>query len=312
MIRIAILGIGGVGGYLGAKLAAKYSESNDVEIIFIARGENQKAIEENGVKLVTPSGEEISRPHLISNDPSEIGEVDYLVCCVKSYHLEESLSSLRSCITNDTVIFPLLNGVDSRERIEKLFPENEVWDGCVYIMARLSEPGVVTELGNIHQYHFGSAKGSAEKLANLETIFSDAGIDTFLSIDIERTIWDKFLLISTIASLTSALDLTIQEVFADDIHRETLLVLMGELIEVGEAKGVTFSEGVFEKTLKILKSTPVGGTSSMHSDFKNGGNTEYKSLTEFVVSEGNRLNVSTPNYERALQSLMKRTKATSA
>ena len=312
MTRIAILGIGGVGGYLGGKLATKYSASGDVEIIFIARGENKKAIEENGLKLVAPSGEDISRPHLVSDDPSKIGEVDYLVCCVKSYHLEESLSSLRKCITNDTVILPLLNGVDSRERIEKLFPENEVWDGCVYIMARLSEPGVVTELGNIHQYHFGSTNGSAEKLAKLETIFSDAGIDTFRSEDIEQTIWDKFLLISTIASLTSAEDLTIQEVFADDVHHETLLGLMRELIAVGAAKDVTFSKAVFDKTLEILNSTPVGGTSSMHSDFMRGGKTEYESLTEFVVKQGSLLNVPTPNYEATLKKLIVKTQAASA
>lgn len=306
MTRIAILGIGGVGGFLGAKLAAKYSSSDDVEVIFIARGENQKAIEKSGLKLITPNVEEISHPHLVSNDPEEIGKVDYLICCVKSYHLEEALTALEPCIANDTVILPLLNGVDSRARIEKLFPENEVWDGCVYIMARLSEPGVVTELGNIHQYHFGSSNGSAQKLKKLEQIFSDAEIDTFLSRNIEQTIWDKFLLISTIASLTSALDLTIQEVFADEMHSKTLSELMNELIAVGESKDIKFSEGILDKTLNILKSTPVGGTSSMHSDFRRGGDTEYVSLTEFVVKQGKLHNVPTPNYEKALESLLKR------
>ena len=312
MTRIGILGIGGVGGFLGAKLAIKYAASDDVEIVFIARGENQKAIQQKGLRLITAKGEETAHPDVVTNDPAEIGELDFLICCVKSYHLEDALAPLKPCVNGNTIILPLLNGVDARERIEGIFPENEVWDGCVYIMARLIEPGVVSELGNIHQYHFGSTSGSRRKLETLERIFTDAGVDTFLSKDIEQTIWDKFLLISTIATLTSALDFSIQEIFADRNHQNSLLKLMEELVAVGEAKGVRFSDGVVEKTLKILKSTPAGGTSSMHSDFVRGGSTEYKSLTEYVVNQGKRLGVPTPNYESSLSVLASKTKAASS
>lgn len=306
--RIAILGIGGVGGYFGGKLTEKYADSAQLEIIFIARGENKKVIKEKGLKLITPQTERIVFPNIVTDDPAGIGQIDYLVCTVKSYHLESALHQIEPCINSNTVILPFLNGVDARERIEKLYPQAEVWNGCVYIMVRLIEPGVIKELGGIHQFHFGSADGTNERLKFFENVLTDADIDTYLSEDIKQTIWDKFLLISTIASLTSYLDLTIQEIFADEQHKQTLLELMRELKTVGESKQITFSEGIIEKTLSILASTPVDTTSSMHSDFISGGQTEYRSLTEYVVKQGEILNVETPVYKRILKGLSHKSK----
>jgi 2-dehydropantoate 2-reductase len=205
---------------------------------------------------------------------------------------------------------PFLNGVDAKERIEKNYAEAEVWDGCVYIMVRLAEPGVVKELGNIHQFYFGSVDGNQEKLKSFKKILHDADINAVLSEDIEQTIWDKFLLISTIGSLTSYLDLSIQEIVSDEKHKKALIELMNELKAVGEAKQITFSDNIIEKTVSLLGSTPIGTTSSMHSDFKTGGKTEYESLTEYVVKQGGSLNIETPNYKRILNGLLnKMTKA---
>lgn len=125
MKKIAIAGIGGVGGYFGGWLAKHY-ENSDVEIYFIARGENETAIRDHGLQLETTSGNFTAHPKKVSADPNEIGPVDLLLCCTKTYDLEESIARLRPCITRDTVILPLQNGVDSRERIHKIFPEQEV------------------------------------------------------------------------------------------------------------------------------------------------------------------------------------------
>jgi 2-dehydropantoate 2-reductase len=43
LTRIGILGMGGVGGYFGGLWQA-HAESDQIEIVFIARGETQKTI----------------------------------------------------------------------------------------------------------------------------------------------------------------------------------------------------------------------------------------------------------------------------
>ena len=77
--RIGILGLGGVGGYFGGLLAKAYQKTDNVEIVFIARGETQKAISESGLKIVTDETETVVFPDLVSNNPDEIGILDYLI-----------------------------------------------------------------------------------------------------------------------------------------------------------------------------------------------------------------------------------------
>jgi ketopantoate reductase len=107
MKRIGILGLGGVGGYFGGLLAKEYYKSNDIEVIFIARGETQKAIAQNGLKIVTDDSETIVHPKIVSNNPEEIGVLDFLICATKTYDIKESLLSLKQCIApkNSTTSF---------------------------------------------------------------------------------------------------------------------------------------------------------------------------------------------------------------
>jgi 2-dehydropantoate 2-reductase len=115
-IRIVIAGIGGVGGYFGGQLARHYEKNKEAEIIFFARGENEKAIRQNGLKVESTIGEFIAKPKLVTSDASEIGKADFLIICTKSYDLEQTLLQLSPCINESTVILPLLNGIDNYER----------------------------------------------------------------------------------------------------------------------------------------------------------------------------------------------------
>jgi len=301
--RIGILGIGGVGGYFGGHLASKYFDSDNIEIIFITRPFTEKIIKEKGLKLITPVNESIIFPALVSSDPNEIGALDYLICCIKSYDLEESLTSLKECINSKTIILPLLNGVDAKERIEKIFPSTEIIDGCVYIVSRLIEPGVVKESGNIHQLYFGTDKVPMSKLKKLEKIFSDASIECYLSDNIEQTIWEKFLFISSIASLTSYLNLSIGEILINEDHKQTLKELISELKLIADHKNIHLPDDISDKTLAKMQKLAYETTSSMHSDFKKGGRTEYLSLTGYVVEQGRLMKIKTPAFANILSTL---------
>src|SRR5689334_7442759 len=145
-MKIVIAGIGGVGGYFGGLLAGKY-QNTKTEIYFLARGENLNAIRSRGLLMQTMNGEFTVHPKLATSDAREIGVADYLICCTKGYDLENVIQTCSPLMDQNTIILPLLNGVDARERIEKIFPKNEVWDGCVYLVSRLAAAGTVKETG---------------------------------------------------------------------------------------------------------------------------------------------------------------------
>ena len=98
MTKIIIAGIGGVGGYFGGLLAKKFYKSATAEINFIARGEHLKEIQNNGLKVITGETEFIAKPHIATNEPSEIGIADFIIVCTKSYDLEQTIKQLKPCI----------------------------------------------------------------------------------------------------------------------------------------------------------------------------------------------------------------------
>ena len=302
-MRIAILGIGGVGGYFGGKLAGHFAGSGEVEIIFIARGENAKAIQAGGLKIVTAEGEQIVKPHLVTDESSEIGPVDLFIVCTKAYDLEASLNKYRKCIDERTAILPLLNGVDHVETVKRILPEIEIWNGCVFIVSRLQVPGVVKIDSQIRLLQFGSLDGNHEKLERAEKLFQTAGINAELVEDIDKTVWEKFIFISSLATLTSFLDQNIGGIIHSDENLKILAELIGEVSRLARAKGIRVADGIEEFTLNRIRSAPPDSTSSMHSDFQKNGRTELETLTGYVVREARSLNLEAPVYQRLYEEL---------
>lgn len=300
-VRIAISGIGAVGGYYGGLLARQYQHSTDVEIYFISRGENMRVMKERGLEIKTPDRSFVVYPKLITDQPEEVGEVDFLLCCTKSYDLKENLLRLSPVIGEKTVVVPFLNGANITEQIEAILPTREVWQGCVYIGSRLAEPGVVRLYSTKEQLFFGSEKGNEEKQKQLLDLFVSAGINAFNPKKITQRIWKKFFMISTAATITSYYDKPIDEVIRDNY--DAFRSLCSELKEVASAKGILFDDDIIETTLETQKMMPPGSITSMHHDFKQGKNTELENLTGYIVNEAQRLNVAAPTYKKMYETL---------
>lgn len=303
--RIGILGLGGVGGYFGGLLAKAYFDSDAIEIVFIARGETQNSIAKNGLVIRTQADQTIVFPSLVSNNPIEIGELDYLICATKTYDIEDSLASIKNCITQNTIILPLYNGVDATERIQKLFPENTVLLGCVYIVSMIESPGIIKKIGAYEKLFFGSKNASVSKLNELQSILIKANIESYLVQNIEETVWEKFIFISALASATSYLNQNIGGILSVPLNKAIYVSLLNEVTAVAAAKGVVLPNDIVAITISKLEKSPQDNTSSMHRDALAGHKIELVSLTEYVVKEGSKYGTSTPIYKQILDKLSK-------
>jgi 2-dehydropantoate 2-reductase len=305
--KIIIAGIGGVGGYFGGLLANHFKDNENIEIIFFARGQHLKEIQDNGLKVIKGKSEFIAKPTLATDNPAEIGISDFIIIATKSYDLETVIQQLRLCINQDTIILPLLNGVDSKERIKDIFPDNMVLDGCAYIVSRLKQDGVIENSGNIQTLYFGLDNFVNDRLLLLENLMKEANIEAFLSKNISTIIWEKFIFISPTATVTSYFDKCIGEIIADHGKLKTTATLIEEVKQIAIAKQIFISDDITEKTVNKLKALPFDTTSSMHTDFKNNKpNNELKSLTEYVVNEGQKYNLETPTYKQIYAELKKK------
>ncbi|MCW3120839.1 MAG: 2-dehydropantoate 2-reductase [Flavipsychrobacter sp.] len=305
--KIVIAGIGGVGGYFGGLLAQHYHYSKDVDVYFLARGEHLKEIQANGLTVVKGDTRFSAIPKLATDNPADIGVADFIIVCTKSYDLEKTVEQLGPCINNETIILPLLNGVDSRERIKNILPHNLVLDGCVYIVARIVQAGVVENAGNIQALYFGSDNFEDKRLQLLESIFRDAGIEATRSQNILQVLWEKYIFISPTATATSFFNNSIGALVTDDEKLKTVTALVEEVKQLANAKQVRVSEDITEKSINKLKAMPFEATSSLHRDFKDGkANTELDSLTGFVVQMSKMYNLNTPVYDQVYEQLKNR------
>jgi 2-dehydropantoate 2-reductase len=301
--KIAVLGLGGVGGYFGGYLARHFEKSNIIDIIFIARGDNKMTLKNKGITLQTPEETFVAYPKLTSSDPSEIGTIDYLICCTKTYDLEQSLRQYIPCIKNETVLISLQNGVEGADIIKQICPENEVLDGGAYIISSLVKPGIVKKTSKFEKIFFGTQAQKTVRQVKLAKILLAAGIDASLSKNIKTVLWEKFLLISTMATITSFLNISIGAILVADKNMELLLSLMNELKAVGEANGTLFSADIIHKTLNIMSAMPFETTSSLQRDFQTGKKTEVDTLVGYVVRAGKQLKIPTPLYEMMYEKL---------
>ena len=292
--KIAISGIGAVGGYYGGLLAARYKDSEDIDIYFISRSENLKEIRENGIEVKNTFLTIKAKPTLATDNPAEIGPVDYLFCCTKSYDLEENIAQLTPVIGPNTVIIPLLNGANITERIQQLLPNNEIWKGCVYIGSRLVRPGRVEKFTIKDRMFFGSKEAPTKRQKELQDILANARILTTIPDNIDLEIWKKFFMISTAATATSFFNQPIDEVLAQ--HIDLFIALGTELKSVAEAMGVCLPDDIVYTSIETQKMMPAGSTTSMHSDFLAGKKTELETLTGYVIRQAEKLGVDVPTY----------------
>ena len=302
-IKIVILGLGGVGGYYGGMLARKYADSDSVAISFIARGAHLEQIRQKGIRIMDENEDFTAFPRLVTDAPEQIGIADYLIVATKSYDLKAVLAIAKPCIGADTVILPLLNGGDITEQLHALLPEHIVWSGCSYIVSRKISPGVIHSSGNISKLVFGYENDSNGRTEEFRNLLAAAGIDVKLVDNVRDNIWQKFFFISVTASLTSYFNVGFNEL-AQGEYREMALGMTREFMAVAAAEGVSLLSHDVEQVVNRASQLPAGTTSSMHSDFIAGNNTEVETLTGAVVRFAHKNRIAVPLYEQVYKKLI--------
>jgi 2-dehydropantoate 2-reductase len=302
-VKIVIAGIGGVGGYFGGLLAKQCENSDTVEIIFLVRGEHLRQIRENGLKVIRGVNEFIAKPALVTNNANDIGIADYILICTKSYDLDATIEQLKPCIGENTILLPLLNGVESVERIKKILPNTTVLEGCVYIVSSVKEAGVIENSGINQKLFFGPGTVNKDRLQWLEKIMHEAGIEATLSDSISTIVWEKFIFIASIATATSYFNCSIGKLIEE--NEETLVQLIEEVKLIAVAKGISFNPEITANIVNYNKLLPYNSTSSMHRDYQNfKQKTEVETLTGYVVRAGKKYGIETPIFDMAYHQLI--------
>lgn len=289
-MRIAVMGSGGVGGYVGARLV-----KGGADVTFIARGAHLAALRANGLTIESDH-EPIRLPKVsATDDPAGIGPVDLVLFCVKLWDTEAAAQALRPIMRPGSAIISFQNGVQKDDVLRGVFGAEAVMGGVVYMATTIGRPGVIVQTGTIQRMVFGEYDGTRSARAEaLLTTARRGGLDAELSADVRRAIWEKYVFLVALSGATAAMRTTIGPIRAHPESRRFLADLLRETVAVGRAHGVALPEDYAEQRLAFIDGLPTTMTSSMHHDLDRGRPLELRWLSGGVLTLGEAVGIPTP------------------
>ncbi len=307
-MNIAIIGIGGVGGYFGGKLAAHSAKVREHKVSFIARGSHLEAIRaKGGLVLGTQAeGKIFCVPSLATADIEELPEPDLCLVCVKSYDLDSVLRRLGPKVKQDTRIIPLLNGVDIYERVRKRIDKGIVLPACAYIGTHIEKPGTVTQNGGVCEILFGTDPTHADCTpTDVFALFDAAGIKHgWLGSNPFAEIWKKFMFICAFGLATASYGKTLGEVMESVETSALVLSVMREIHAISKEKGIGLRESVITESFEKGRNFPGEAKTSFQRDFENADKKDERDLFgETVIRLGKEVGVDTPATRMLVQKL---------
>lgn len=289
-MKIMIMGTGGVGGYYGGLLA---QQGNDVT--FIARGAHLKAIQVNGLQVKSIFGDFTVNPAKTTDNPAEVGPVDLILFCTKTYGTDEAAQAIKPAIGSQTAVLSLLNGVDAAERIGKAVGAEHVIGGATWLSSAVEAPGIVKHVSQFRRIVFGELDGSrSERIQSIYNVLNNTGITVEISENILKILWTKFVFISSASSFGSLTRLPMGEYRSVPETRAMIINLMHEVEAVARAQGIDLDEDVVQKSLDFMDNAAPHIKASMQLDVDAGRKTELEAMVGVIGRKGLEIGIPTP------------------
>jgi 2-dehydropantoate 2-reductase len=292
-MRIAVIGVGGTGGYFGGLLARAGED-----VSFIGRGAQLAAIQRDGLAVRSQTAGDFTVPVRATATASEVGPVDLILVCTKTYDLESTLAHLPALVGPETMVLSVQNGIDNEDRIAAVIGVEHVLGAQAQIVTTIAAPGVIAQsspsaalvLGELHP-------GSSPRAERLVTTLRQAGITAELRTDGRVHLWEKFVAICAMSGMTSLMRLPLGPIFACPEAVALFHTVLDEVVAVGQASGVPLAAGLAEATLHGLAAfataQPAAST-SMQRDLVAGKRLELDGLNGTAVRLGREHGVATP------------------
>lgn len=299
-MRIAIVGIGGVGGFFGGKLA-----QSEHEIIFIARGEHLEVIREQGLEIESDLGDFIVHPSLATDNPKQVGEVDAIILATKAWQVIQAAQSMKPMVGKETMVVPLLNGVEAPIQLSNVLGAEHVLGGFCRVLSYRPEPGRIVQNGLPPLVVFGEQDGHISKRVNaLADAFDSAGIKVQIPNNILAEMWQKLLFIASFGGVGAITGQMAGIIRSMPETRAMIESAMQEVKAVAIARGISMVDDAVEQGLQTLDAMPEEGMASMQRDILNRQASELDAQNGAVVRLGKEVNIPTPIHQFIYHALL--------
>ena len=308
-MKIAIIGAGAIGGYVGVKLAL-----SGEDVTFIVRGANLEAIKKDGMKLIMEDGtEHVAKNVKATNDYDEAGPQDVVILALKAHQVDAVANDVPKLFGPDTVVVTMQNGipfwyfhkhggphegqrvqsVDPTGLVSAKIPAERILGCVVYPASALIAPGVVKHIEG-DRFPIGELDGTVtERAQKVSEAFIRAGFKSPILENIRAEIWLKLwgnLSFNPISSLSHS---TLVDICQYPLSRELAGNMMIEAQRIANKLGIEFRVPL-EKRIRGAEKVGKHKT-SMLQDVEAGRAPEIDALVGSVVELGRITNTATPH-----------------
>jgi 2-dehydropantoate 2-reductase len=299
-MKILVLGAGAVGGYFGGRLAEA-----GADVTFLVRPKRAEALARDGLRITSKAGGDLSlKPKCVV-----AGEVrpdyDIVLFTAKAYDLSSAIDAIAPAMAGGKgSVLPLLNGMSHLDLLDARFGRERVLGGVAYIASTLAPDGEIKHLNEFHRVAFGprhpAQKGVCDAFA---AAAAGSKSEIKLTDRIEQALWDKWVLLATMAGITCLMRSMVGDIVATGSGEKITLALLGEHVSIAKAEGFPTPEPVLQNYRGMLTKKGSVFAASMLRDVESGGQAEGDHILGALLALARKHGLATPVLEIAATNL---------
>ncbi|MEJ8845561.1 ketopantoate reductase family protein [Variovorax rhizosphaerae] len=281
VLKFLVVGAGAVGGYFGARLLHAGQD-----VTFLARPDRAAQLASRGLSIRSPAGNLhlASAPVITSRQLRRTYDVVIVAC--KAYDLESAMADFAPAVGPETVILPLLNGMRHLDLLVERFGRRSVLGGACVIAASVDETGAIEHSGDEHTLLFGELEGEyTSRIERIAQAFHEARFDAQPSDYIVQDMWEKWIHIATLASLTALLRANVGDIVSAGAQH-IALDLLDECCRIAAFNAHAPRAKAIARTRAALCMPGSVLTGSMYHDIERGEPTESEHILGDLLRRG--------------------------
>ena len=295
-MKILVLGAGAVGGYFGGRLAEA-----GADVTFLVRPQRAALLAKSGLRISSKAGGDLTlAPKCVVADAVK-PVYDVVLFTAKAYDLPSAIGAIAPAMAGGKGnALPLLNGMSHLALLDAKFGREHVLGGVAYIASTLAPDGEIRHLNEFHRVAFGPRHATQKTVCDAFAAASAGSKSEFKLTDaIEQALWDKWVLLATMAGITCLMRAMVGDIVATGSGEKITLALLAEHASVAKAEGFPASEAVLQNYRGMLTKKGSVFSASMLRDIESGGQAEGDHILGAMLALARRHGLATPVLEIA-------------
>ncbi|MBS0521520.1 MAG: 2-dehydropantoate 2-reductase [Proteobacteria bacterium] len=290
-MKILILGAGAVGGYFGARL-----QQAGADVTFLLREPRASKIKAEGLVIKSTKGD-VVLPVKVVTKGSEGGPYDIVILTCKAYDLDSAIEAIAPAVGENTTIVPMLNGLAHLDVLDGKFGAAKVAGGLARIGSTLGPNGEVVHSSPFAGLSFGERSGQPVRasLQELDALCKKAGLEGGLNDKINQDLWDKWIMLTSLAAMCCTLRGTTGDILSADDGEALMLETVDECRRVACAEGFDPGDKGIEHLKGYLTKRGSAFAASMFSDLEKGGPIEGRHVIGDMLGRARKHGIAAPN-----------------